>query len=402
MTDERDTPDGQEDGGPEDDGLDAWLAANFPPKTPDAAPPEPVQPPVTPPAQPTTPPVPPLVEPPPATPTSDSPASGLPWLSEPTAVIPPVPEPPPPLSSELPPLFPPSRPASPPHPGGEQAEPPAVPPVADELPGLPPEPDVPADPTEILGGFGDDSALDALFGESKFRDYEAEPAPSENPFAVRTVVVDTAVEGGPAASAPGISPSQKVLMWVAGSLVAVLALVALFLVGTRLPELLGPAPAVVMSPTITPTPTATALPLGPVDPGVYRWDELLGGECLDPYDGPWDEEFTVVDCAGSHPAQLATRGTFGADDGLLTPYPGIEALESQLNLLCTAPTVVDYAKANAYTDIQFEASFAVTSDDWVAGHRDYYCFLSRSSGGQLEGSIAMPQVAPTPTETPAP
>lgn len=299
-------------------------------------------------------------------------------------------------------MFPPIPPASPPHPGVGPDEPPGVPPVAEELPGLPPDPDVPADPTEILGGFGEDSALDALFGESKFRDYEAEPAPSENPFAVRTVVVETVVDGAPATPTPGISPSQRVLMWVAGSLVGVLALVALFLLGTRLPDLLGPAPAVVMSPTNTPTPTTTALPLGPVEPGVYRWDELLGGECLDPYNGPWEEEFTVVDCEGSHAAQLATRGTFGADDGLLTPYPGTEALQLQLNLLCTASTVIDYAKANVYTDIQFEGSFAVTSDDWVDGLRDYYCFLSRTSGSPLEGSIAMPQVAPTPSETPAP
>jgi hypothetical protein len=278
--------------------------------------------------------------------------------------------------------------------------------VADELAGLPPEPDVPADPTELLGGFGEgpggDSALDALFGESRFRDYEAEPAPSENPFAVRTVVVPTSGDGVAATAAPGISRTQKVLMWVAGSLVAVLALVALFMLGTRLPDLLGPAPAVVTSPTNTPTPTATALPLGPVEPGVYRWDELLGGECLDPYDGPWEEEFTVVDCGGPHPAQLATRGTFGADDGTLTPYPGMPALQSQLNLLCTAATVIDYAAANAYTDIQFEGSFAVTAEDWIAGDRDYYCFLSRSSGGPIEGSLAMPQVAPAPTETPAP
>ena len=331
MSDARETPDGAGTGGQEDDGLDAWLAANFPPKAPDALPP---------------------AEEPPA--------------------VPPVAE-----------------------------EPPAVPPVAEELAGLPPEPDVPADPTVAFGAFGADSALDTLFGESKFRDYLAEPGPSENPFATRTIVVDTS--GGDAVPpATGIPRSQKVLMWIAGSLVAVLALVALFLLGTKLADLLGPAPAVVSSPTNTPTPTATALPLGPVEPGVYRWDELIGGECHDPYNGPWEQEFTVVDCAGPHPAQLATRGTFGPDDGLLTPYPGMPALQSQLNLLCTASTVIDYAAANAYTDIQFEGSFAVTSDDWVAGDRDYYCFLSRTSGGPIEGSIAMPQVAPTPSPSPTP
>lgn len=370
MSDGRNTPDDAAGDGQEDDGLDAWLAANFPPKTPD--------------------PVPSAEEPPTQPPVPEAP----------------LPVPPVPVSSELPPFFPPLPPAGPPNPEdwpvGAAEEPPAVPPVAGELPGLPPEPDVPADPTEAFGGFGEDSALDALFGESKFRDYAAESGPSENPFTARTVVVDEADVGAAPAVAAGIPRSQKILLWIAGSLVAVLALVALFLLGTRLADLLGPAPAVVSSPTNTATPTAAALPLGPVEPGVYRWNELLGGECLDPYNGPWEEEFTVVDCAGSHPAQLATRGTFGADDGLLTPYPGMEALQSQLNLLCTASTVIDYAAADAYTDIQFEGAFAATSDDWVAGDRDYYCFLSRTSGGLIEGSIAMPQVAPTPTPTPAP
>ncbi|GAA3730790.1 hypothetical protein GCM10022239_04220 [Leifsonia bigeumensis] len=399
MTDDRDSRGGASD----DEALDAWLAANFPPKTPDAVPPpEPpsAEPPLTVPTEPppTVPPVSPSPKPPP--------------LVEPA-------QPTPPVSLELPPVFPPpltdQAPAAPPPGAWPSAsgasqqpppEPPPTPPVAGELAGLPPEPDVPADPTELFGAAGGASALDDLFGESKFRDYEVEPGPSQNPFAARPFDPRglTATQAGEAAqpNPAGISRAQKVLLWIAGSLVAALALLALFLLGTRLPDLLGPAPAIVVTPSTTPTPTPTAAPLGPVDPGVYDWDELLGGECLDPYEGPWAEEYTVVDCAGPHPAQLATRGTFGPDDGFVTPYPGVEALQSQVNLLCTAPEVIDYAAARAYTDIQFEASFAATADDWVEGDRDYSCFLSRASGGPITGSIAMPQVAPEPSETPTP
>ncbi len=397
MSDERDTP----DDGTESDGLDAWLAANFPPKAPDAAPPPP-EPEPEPEPQPPAPPLPPRPE------EASVPPPSFPPVPEPPNPEPPTPEPPTPLSSELPPVFPPVLPAglvppaSPAPPGAWEPEPAVVPPVAGELPGLPPEPEVPADPTEVLGGLGESSVLDDLFGEANFREYEAGPARSENPFAPRTVVVEGPGEGPAEVASAGISTSQKVLLWIAGSLVAMLALLALFLLGTRLPDLLGPAPAVIMTPSSTPTPTATALPLGPLDPGDYRWDELLGGECLDPYNGPWEEEFTVVDCDRPHPAQLVARGVFGADDGLVTPYPGIEALRSQVNLLCTAPTVVDYAAAAEFTDIQFEASFAATAEDWIEGNRDYYCFLSRSSGGPITGSIAMPQVAPAPSEAPAP
>lgn len=401
MTEDRD---GSGGGASDDEALDAWLAANFPPKTPDAVPPSEGSPS----------PLPPSEEPPPAVP---------PPAVPPTPVTPPQPPSVPPVSSELPPAAPaptslsPTLPPGtwltasgtsslPPQPPTTPLEPLATPPVSDELAGLPPESEPPADPTEILSGVGGGSALDDLFGESRFRDYEAEPGPSQNPFAARPFD-PRELEADAAASSnqqrpEGISRPQKVLLWIAGSLVAVLALLALFLLGTRLPDLLGPAPAVVTTPSNTPTPTPTALPLGPVDPGDNDWDDLLGGECLDPYDGPWAEEFTVVDCAEPHPAQLALRGVFGPDDGYLTPYPGVEALQSQVNLLCTAPTVLDYAAAAAYTDIQFEASFAATADDWADGDRDYYCFLSRASGGPITGSIAVPQVAPTPTETPTP
>lgn len=362
MTDDRDNPEG---GTGDDDALAAWLAANFPPKTPDAAPP----------------------------------------ADEPTPAGPPLASEPPPLVDPAPPTIPPTEPP----PSGSipsSSEPPGLPPLARELAGLPPETEVPADPTELLGGTAGANALDDLFGESRFRDYEAEPGPSQNPFAARPFDPSELVDAGAASATQekpsGISRPQKVLLWIAGSLVAVLALLALFLAGTRLPDLLGPAPAVVVTPsnTPTPTPTPTALPLGPVDPGDYDWDELLGGECLDPYNGPWAEEFTVVDCAEPHPAQLAARGSFGTDDGFLAPYPGIEALQSQVNLLCTAPAVVDYATANAYTDIQFEASFAATAADWADGNRDYYCFLSRASGGPITGSIAVSSIAPAPDGAP--
>jgi hypothetical protein len=139
--------------------------------------------------------------------------------------------------------------------------------------------------------------------------------------------------------------------------------------------------------------------LGPVAPGTYHYDELLGGECLDPYQSPWQDEYTVVDCETPHAAQLVTRGTFDTDDGAFA-YPGIEALQAQVSLLCTPSSVVDYSKAKAYTDIQFAASYAPTPDQWVGGDHDYYCYMFRSSGSPITGTIAKPQVAPAPSPAP--
>ena len=187
----------------------------------------------------------------------------------------------------------------------------------------------------------------------------------------------------------------------------VLALVVLFLIGTRLPGLAGPASVVAVSgsPTPAPTPTPTPVAAGPAAVGEHKWDQLRGGECLDPFTSPWAEKFTVVDCAAPHPAQLVLRGTFPANatapsssatptpkptGGVASGYPGIAALQSQINLLCTAPGVINLAVAGAFSDIQFQASYAATAAEWARGQHDYFCFVNRSSGEPLTGSLAAP------------
>lgn len=188
---------------------------------------------------------------------------------------------------------------------------------------------------------------------------------------------------------PGLSHSQKILLGVLGGLLAVVVLLALFVLGTRLPGLAVaavPSPIPTKTPTGTPTPTPTVAPVGPVAAGVHPWDALLGGECLDPYTGPWAEKFTVVDCASPHPAQLVFRGTFaGAADAT---FPGEAALQAQISLLCAAPGVLDLAAAGQYSDAQLQGAYAVTAAAWDAGEHDYFCFISRSSGQALTSSVA--------------
>jgi hypothetical protein len=127
---------------------------------------------------------------------------------------------------------------------------------------------------------------------------------------------------------------------------------------------------------------------------------LLGGECLADFDDPWAEEFTVVDCAEPHPAQLVYRGVFppSAEGVTDDPFPGTEALQGQLALLCSAPGVLDLAAAGQYTDVQFLGSYPATSEQWDAGDRSYYCFVNRSSGEPLTGSLAVPPPAPAEGE----
>ena len=182
---------------------------------------------------------------------------------------------------------------------------------------------------------------------------------------------------------------QKILLWIAGGLVAVLALIALFLLGSRLASTTGPAPALSPSPSATPTAMPTALPAGPLPPGEYQWDELLGGECLDPFESAWQDRYTVVDCAVPHPAQMVFRGQF--PDAPDAAYPGVDELNKRINLLCTAPTVINYQVAGTAQDIQVAASFAATAEQWDAGDRTFFCFANRASGESLTASIAVPQ-----------
>jgi hypothetical protein len=255
--------------------------------------------------------------------------------------------------------------------------------------------------TELLGSAalaqdaGTTSALESLFAEENFRDYQAEPGDSQAPFTRARPAEPVAADTDRAE----IPRTQKILLGVAGGLVALLALVALFLLGTRLPELIGPAAAPLptgsASPSPSPSPSATTLPAGPVEPGVWAWDELLGGECLEEYDDPWAEEFTVVDCAEPHPAQMVYRGAVAPSAEGVTddPFPGTAALQGQLALLCSAPGVIDLAAAGQYTDVQFQGSYPATQEQWDAGDRTYYCFVSRSSGEPLTGSLAVPPPA---------
>ncbi len=273
--------------------------------------------------------------------------------------------------------------------------------------------------TELLSGFealpadaAVESSIDVLFGETQFRDYEAEPITSQNPFARSTEAAAATKQARPK-SAP-LPRSQKVLLWIAGGLAALLVLIALFYLGTKIsPSAAAPVPSPSAMKSLMPSPTPTVRAVGPVAPGTYKWDRLLGGECLSPFTSAWAEKFTVVDCASPHPAQLVARGVFtepaaaaadpsapataGAAQQPSAPgalaYPGANALQAQINLLCSAPTVINFAAAGAYSDIQFTASYPANEKQWSDGDHSYYCFVTRSSGGPLTASVA---VTPAP------
>ncbi|WP_271175843.1 septum formation family protein, partial [Leifsonia poae] len=206
-------------------------------------------------------------------------------------------------------------------------------------------------------------------------------------------------DGG--AGAAGNARTNRLLLYVAGGLAIVLVLIGLFALGTRLPTLFaGPAAAPVASattkptpsrtptPTPTPTPTVQPKPAGPQPAGVRAWNTLGGGECIQPYSTPWAETFTVVDCATPHAGQMIYTNILSADPA--AAYPGADALAAQINALCTKPGILDLNAAAAYPNLQIQGTFPATAEQWKAGQRSYYCFVSRAGGEPMTSSVAGP------------
>ncbi|AYG03268.1 hypothetical protein [Gryllotalpicola protaetiae] len=199
------------------------------------------------------------------------------------------------------------------------------------------------------------------------------------------------------------SPLNRWLLIAAAILVAILIGIALFTLGRSIAAGRDQAPAAAThtstpspkatTPTPTPTPTQTADQTvagnGPLAPGQsYQWDQLNGGECIDPFGSPWAQTFAVVDCNAQHAAQLVYTAPFASDPS--APFPGEQAISSQVNLLCSKPGVIDLHAAAAYNDVQVVAAYPVNAEQWNSGQRNYFCFVTRSSGQQFSSSIAGP------------
>jgi hypothetical protein len=252
-------------------------------------------------------------------------------------------------------------------------------------------------PTELLAGHSTDhptehtadpadptSAIDSLFGDHKFQDYEE-------------VGVLQTIQVPPSAPVTGAEPplpreplsrTQKILMGVAGGLIAALILVGLFFLGQHLGSAEASAPKSTGTPgaSATPTPAGTG---GPVAPGVQQWTALQGGECIQPFSSAWAETFTVVACTADHDAQMVFKGTL--PDSSETKYPTATEFQKEITPLCSAATAINYAAAASVTDLQVSFSYPPTAGRWLAGDRTYYCFIDRVSGGNLPGDLSVPK-----------
>jgi hypothetical protein len=197
---------------------------------------------------------------------------------------------------------------------------------------------------------------------------------------------------------------KRLLIW--GSVAIIVVLLVLVFALTR--WILGntiedhtPAPTSTSaaSAKATSTPSPTAAPSSPAPssdtlqtlqfattpatPGEHGWTELAGGECLSPFTNAWAQTFTVVDCGTPHIAQLTARLPVSANQ-----WPGPDALAAQAAEQCQSASALNTSAAAAYGDVQVQGSYAPDQATWDQGDTFISCFVTRSSGGTLTGSVA--------------
>jgi hypothetical protein len=228
------------------------------------------------------------------------------------------------------------------------------------------------------------SAIDSLFGDHQFQEYEEVGLLPIIP--TTTGAADDRYYAAPVVERAPLSSTQKALLWAAGGLVAALALVLLFMLGTKL----GAASATSATST-APSVAATAKPTttanGLAAPGVQLWSALKGGECIQPFTSAWAATFTVVDCSAPHDAQAIVKGSLTDASG--AAYPTGAQFSQKIMPLCSARTALNYSAAAKDDDIQLSFTYPPNQDAWSSGDRTYYCFVSRESGGNLPGDLAV-------------
>jgi hypothetical protein len=226
-------------------------------------------------------------------------------------------------------------------------------------------------PTESLDG------LASLFSDDKFADATtaviAAPTAADSARSKRQTVKPQNDPATPPAQAG--TPTTAVTYGIAAGLILLLGIGG-FVLGTTV----GGGP-------VAPEPTATAESGATAtrEPGTWAWNQLFGGECIEPFPGAWAESFDVVDCAVPHAAQLVSTGDLAASVG--SSFPGVDEVAALTETACSAQGVLDLTAAGAYPNIQVSVSYAPTQEQWDAGNTAYYCFVSLADATPITGSL---------------
>ena len=155
-------------------------------------------------------------------------------------------------------------------------------------------------------------------------------------------------------------------------------------------------------PTAT-TPTIPTLPTISVNPrsaGTWSWDELNGGECIEPYTDANQDSYTVVDCDTPHSAQLVRVGDL-RKDASIPIYPGDSAIGPVATGECFSSGIIKAAAYATYPSLITDVHYPTSQTQWNKGDTFYYCFAHTFPIADITGSVAGKKVTTVDPAAPA-
>ena len=155
-------------------------------------------------------------------------------------------------------------------------------------------------------------------------------------------------------------------------------------------------------PTAT-TPTIPTLPTISVNPrsaGTWSWDELNGGECIEPYTDADQDSYTVVDCDTPHSAQLVRVGDL-RKDASIPIYPGDSAIGPVATGECFSSGIIKAAAYATYPSLITDVHYPTSQAQWNKGDTFYYCFAHTFPIADITGSVAGKKVTTVVPAAPA-
>lgn len=136
-----------------------------------------------------------------------------------------------------------------------------------------------------------------------------------------------------------------------------------------------PIPQIVFDPPVLDGP--------PRSPGVWKWVELRGGECLATAPTSESADVTVVSCDGDHRARYFDPFLVSVD--VVAPYPGEQTLATLVDDHCRAITAGDVGVGREVDDLVATGLYLPDEMSWQAGHRVVGCVVYRVGGETLPG-----------------
>jgi len=157
-------------------------------------------------------------------------------------------------------------------------------------------------------------------------------------------------------------------------------------------------PKAVATPTIPKLPTIAVHPRAA---GTWAWDELNGGECIEPFTDATADSYTVVDCSSTHSAQLVRVGDL-RKDASMPIYPGDSAIGLVATGACYKSGIIKDSAYVSYPSLTSSIHYPTSQTQWNKGDTFYYCFAHTTPiSSTITGSVAGKRVTTVVPATPS-